>query len=179
MQYFKGDALELKMIACAQTIIDQISDQKTLFFDNAYESYPLGDVLFDTGRSPLSNAIPRTIFRESFNQIFTSFTVAGSFDSYIDVFTKIFGDTVEITFTIPNPGELNIDIVADGVLISDFIARTIVADAYVNDNVVDDEDDQIVFQTVKGFESQYELEQMLKKMVPAGIYTEITLTLGE
>lgn len=179
MQYFKGDALELKMIACAQLIIDQISEQKTLFFDNAYESYPLGDVLFDTGRSPLSNAIPRTIFRESFNQIFTSFTVAGSFDSYIDVFTKIFGDTVEITFTIPNPGELHIDIVADGVLISDFIARTIVADAYVNDNVVDDVDDQIVFQTVKGFESQYELEQMLKKMVPAGIYTEITLTLGE
>lgn len=179
MQYFKGDELELKIIACAELIANQISDQKTLFFDNAYESYPLGDVIFDTGRSPLSNAIPRTIFRESFNTIFQSFTVAGSFESYMTVFTKIFGDTVEVTFTVPNPGELNIDIVADGVLISDFVARYISGDSYVFDNVVDDEDDQIVFQTVKGFESQYELEQMLKEMVPAGIFTEITLTLGE
>jgi hypothetical protein len=76
------------------------------------------------------------------------------------------------------PGKLNIDITASGVQISDFISREIVNNEYVFDEVIDDEGDNIVFQGVKGFETQYELEQMLFEMVPAGIYTEITLTLG-
>jgi hypothetical protein len=179
LQYFKGDADELKMVASGDEILEILSFQLTEFFDNAYDAMPLGDVIFDTGRSPLSNAIKREIFRESFNSIFTSFQVAGSFESYIDVFKKIFGDTVTITFTVPGPGELNIDIVADGLLISEFVARSIEDNAYVFDEVIDDEDDNIVFQTVKGFETQYELEQMLKEMIPAGIYAEITLTVGE
>jgi Ca2+-binding RTX toxin-like protein len=178
LQYFKGDADEIKMVEAGKAIIDLISLQKSALFEGCYDAMPLGDVLFDSGRTPLSNAIPRNIFRESFNQIFTSFAVAGSFESYLDVFRKIFGDTVDVTFTVPDSGELNIDIIADGLQISNFVARSIVDNAYVFDTIVDDVGDNIVFRTVKGFESQYELEQMLKEMVPAGIYTEITLTVG-
>jgi hypothetical protein len=79
---------------------------------------------------------------------------------------------------VPAPGKLNIDIVAAGTALYDFIARIIVENEYQFDTIIDDEDDTIVFQAIKGFESQYELEQMLFEMVPAGIYTEITLTIG-
>ena len=176
MQYFKGDATELKMDAAGTPIMNLLSIQKDLFLAGAYTAFPLGDLIYEEGRSPLSNAILQSIFRESFPEIFEAFVVSGSFESYLTVFRKIFGDDVDVTFTIPDPGKLEIVIIASGLEISKFIAREIVDNAYVFDYVVDDVGDNIVFQTVKGFQSQYELEQMLFELVPAGIYTEITLT---
>jgi len=177
-QYFKGDELELKFYNSGSDLMDSRSLEKDEFFDDAFACFLLGELLYDEGRAPLSNAIPRDIFRESFSVVFDAFVVAGSFESYLTVFRKIFGDDVDVTFTVPGPGKLNIDIVAEGVVESNFVARRIENNAYVLDEILDDESDNIVFQTIKGFQSQYELEQMLFEMVPAGIYTEITLSLG-
>ena len=75
---------------------------------------------------------------------------------------------------------MQIAIEAEGIEESNFGLRRIVDNQYVVDELVDREvpGNNIVFQTIKGFTSQYELEQMLFEMVPAGIYTEITLSLG-
>lgn len=178
MQVFKGDELELKMIAVGTPILEDLSLQKDLFFEGAYQSYALGDLIYDSGLSPLSNAIAKDIFRTSFNEIFQSFTVAGTFESYLEVFRKIFGPDVIVEFEVPGPGQLNINIAAVGVEQSNFIARRIVNNAYVYEKVIDHEGDGILFQTIKGFQTQYELEQMLFEMVPAGIYTVIDLQLG-
>jgi len=177
-QMFKGDATEQKYLACGTTIIDQLSTQKTNFFDDAYACFVLGELLYDNDRSPLANSISRDIFRESFSTIFDSFLLAGSFESYITVFQNIFGADVEITFTVPAPGKLNIDIVATDITLYNIAVRSIAGDSYVIDEIIDDEDDFIVLQAIKGFDSQYELEQMLYEMVPAGIFTEISLTVG-
>lgn len=178
MQRFKGDALEEKMIASGIGAFEGVDLEKDTFYQDAYESMPLGDIIYLDNRSPLANAIPQDIFRQSFNEIFTSFQSAGTFESYILVFKKIFGDTVGIDFTVPAPGKLVIDIEADGIELSNFVARYIEDNAYVYEEVIDEEGDNIAFQTIKGFQSQYELEQMLFEMVPAGIFTEINLTIG-
>lgn len=177
-QKFKGDDLELKMETTGSVVMDSVELQLDAFFTGAYTAMPLGDAIYDSGRSPLSNAIDRDIFRQTFPEIFTAFTVAGTFDSYITVFKKIFGDDVEIDFTIPAAGKLNIDIVAADVEISEFVARNIENNAYTYSPMVTQSGDQIVFQSIKGFKTQYELEQMLYEMVPAGVYTVITLTLS-
>lgn len=189
MQFFKGDDKEKKMVQAGDEPFDQKKLQLDLYYDGCYTVFPLGDLLWTESRAPLSNAILQSIFRESFPEIFDAFVVAGSFESYLTVFRKIFGDDVEVTFTVdnlttpPDPllgaGVLKIDIVAAGFELSDFITRYIEDNAYVFDEIVDYEGDNIVFQTVKGFQTQYELEQMLYEMVPAGIYTEITLSVGE
>lgn len=83
-----------------------------------------------------------------------------------------------MTFTVPAVGRLQIDIVADSVVLENFISRDIVDDAYVYDTMITQGGDNIVFQSVKGYETQEELEQMLFEMVPDGIFAEITLTLG-
>lgn len=178
MQAFKGDAEELRFYNSGKPVADALGLQRDLFFDEGYSCMVLGDLLFESQRTPLANAIPQAIFRESFPEIYDAFVSCGIFESYLTVFRKIFGDDVEVEFTVPAPGKLLIDIVAAGVELSDFVARSIVSNAYVFDEVVDEEDDNIVFQTIKGFTSEYELEQMLFEMVPAGIYTEITLDLG-
>lgn len=179
MQNFKGDPTELKFRAVHEAVGGALSFQKGLFFDGAYETYPLGDLLYDERRAPLANAIPRDIFRESFYTLFEQFQEAGSAESYLYVFRKIFGDEVEVEFVVPAPGKLTINIQALGFEISDFVARYIQDNAYVYDNIVDFDGNQIVFQTIKGFQSQAELEAMLFEMVPAGIFTEIHLTVGE
>lgn len=178
-QKYKGDAEELKFYDSASPMFDILSAERDSFFDEAYACYVLGEIIYDANRSPLANAIPREIFRETFETIFTSFVNAGSFESYIVVFKKIFGETVDVTFTVPAPGKLEIDIDAEGIELNDFVARVIENDAYVY-YIMETQDglDTIAFQSIKGFTSEYELEQMLFEMVPAGIFTTINLSLG-
>lgn len=178
MQFFKGDDLEIKMETCGDQIATQLSGQKDAFFTDCYNSFPLGDLIYTIGASPLSNAIIQSVFRESFNDVFNAFSTAGCFESYISVFQKIFGADVDVEFTVPAPGELEIDITATGLEVSDFVARHIVGIDYILDTVITEASDTIEFRTVKGFQTQYELEQMLFELVPSGIYTVITLTLG-
>lgn len=178
MQLYKGDSDELKMIAVTETILLNNSQSKDAFLLDAYNAEPLGDLISNELRSPLAKAIPLVIFRNSFKEIFDAFVKVGSFEAYLTVFRKIFGETVDVDFTVPAAGKLTIDITSDGVELTNFITRYIQDNAYLFDNIVDDVDDQIVFQTIKGFQSQYELERMLFEMVPAGIFTDISLTIG-
>lgn len=177
-QFFKGDVEELKFYDAGKGITQQLLAQKKDFFDEAFSTYALGDMLFDTGRAPLSNAIPRQIFREVFATLFDAFLQAGSFESYLTVFRNVFGSDVEVEFEVPSPGKLLITVAATGLQTSDFRVRELVGDVYQFDVIVDQEGDRIVFRTVKGLESEAELERMLFEMVPAGIYTQITLTIG-
>lgn len=167
------------MIDSGLAAMDSTLIQLDLFFENAYQAFPLGEAIYDADASPLANAIDRGIFREAFSEIFEAFTKAGTFESYLDVFRNIFGDDVDVDFTVPDPGELEITIVATGLQLSEFVSRYIEDDVYFFDEIIDYDDDNIVFQTVKGFQTQYELEQMLFEMVPAGIATTINLTVGE
>ena len=178
-QYYKGDAIEKKFDSSAKPLLDILGAERDDFLENAYTAYGLGAALWDENLTPLSNAIDRDIFMQSFSAIFDAFVVAGSAESYLTVFRKIFGEDVEVTFTVPAPGKLTMDILAQGVELTNFVAREIANDNYVFANVITQDGlDNIVFQSIKGFTSQYELEQMLTEMVPAGIVPTITLELG-
>lgn len=178
MQNFKGDELELKVDSVFEPIMTLLSGEKSEFYTDAYEAPVLGDMIYDTGRSPLSNAIKREIFRDAFKEIFEAFVQVGTFEAYLTVFQKIFGNDVDVQFTVPAAGKLNIDITAEGVELSRFIAREIVDNAFSYPEIeTQDGIDNIVFQSIKGFTSEYDLEQMLFEMVPAGVFTTITLTL--
>jgi hypothetical protein len=179
MQNFKnGDILEKKFEDSAEPILSILSQSKYEFYQGCYETGPLGDLIQVSNRSPLAKAISNQIFRLAFKQVFDAFVKVGTFEAYIVVFQKIFGESVDVQFTVPDPGKLNIDIIAEDVVLSDFVTRYIEENAYLFDEIIDDEGDNIAFQTIQGFQTQYELEQMLFEMVPAGIFTEITLTLG-
>ncbi len=178
MQFFKGDDVEQKMYAIGSPIMDALSGQKDLFLAGALTAGPLGALIYDDNRAPLANAIDKDVFTQSFSIVFDAFVSGGSFESYLTVFRNVFGDDVEVTFTVPGPGQLEIDIVATGVELSHFVARTLSGSVYTFDDVVTTDGDNISFRTVKGFITQYELEQMLFEMVPAGIYTQITLDVG-
>ena len=178
MQNFKnGDATELKYENSAEPILSTLSSDKDDFFEGAYETAPLGDMIFDSNRSPLTNAIKKEIFRAAFKQIFEAFVKVGTFEAYLTVFAKIFGDDAVISFTVPAPGKLTISIEATQIELSDFIYRIVENNEFVYDQIItQDGVDNLVFQSIQGFATQYELERMLFEMVPAGIFTDIDLT---
>lgn len=178
MQYFKGDATEIKFDLSAKPILEQLSSQKDLFFDDAYNCFILGEVLYDSERAPLTTAIDRDVFRELFATIFEAFIVAGTFESYISVFKNIFGDDVVVQFTVPAPGKLEIEIEATGVLAATRLAREIIDGTYVYYERVTVDGDTRVASVPKGFETEYEAEQMLFELVPGGIWTTISLTIA-
>lgn len=105
MQKFKDDAIENKFIEAGSPILDALSMSKDDFFDGAYDCGPLGDLLHEGDRSPLSNAIKLEIFRNCFNTVYENFRSSGTFESYLVIFAKIFGDTVDVEFTVPGPGK--------------------------------------------------------------------------
>lgn len=208
MQNYKGDATELKMIACAQSVFAAVSAERDAFFAGAYDAGPLGDILWTDKLAPLTNAIKKEYFRTSFQTIFETFVVGGTFESYVEIFKKIFGDQVGVNFTVPAPGKLEIDIIVAGYsesnlvtqdgdeiitqtggfnievktknagTFADAIVREVIDDLTYLYTLVDQDGDPIGFQVLLGFKSEYEVEQMLFELVPAGIYTTITLTLG-
>jgi len=175
---FKGDEVEENFYQSARQIFQNRYFQTAQLFIGGYEAYPLGDLLYDNNLVPLSRAIKRDIFRESFSSLFDLFLEAGSFEGYFKIFTDIFGDGVDVQFTVPEPGRLQIDIVADSVVFNQFISREVDDNTFVESDMIAQNNDKLVFQNIKGFESEFEVEQMLFEMVPNGIFTEITLTLS-
>jgi len=187
-QRFKPtDPLEEKFYRALRDVFNSTSNQRSLMFADCYKSYPFGDLIVADDRAPLSNVIKPSVFRQCFNEIFEAFVSAGTFEKYIEVFTKIFGDDVVIEFRTHDPedeeglapGQLEIDIIATSLELGNFVVRRIENNAYVFDNLVTDEGDNIILQGIKDLPSQYELERMLFEMVPAGIHTVISLTFAE
>ena len=178
MKFFKGDQTEIKMYNSASGVFDAISLALDQFFQLGYSSVPLGEFLFDEKRAPLVNAFRREIFIACFNQLFESWAFCGTFEAYLSVFRKIFGSSVDVVFTVPAPGKLNIDITASGFEESQFQARDIISSAYVFYDMITEDSDNLVFRNIAGLETESEVEKVLFTMVPTGIFTTVSLTIG-
>lgn len=177
-QFFKStDEVERKFYRVAENMIDLLNAQRGLTFGLAYEAEPLGDALWNLKAAPLTRSVKQNIFRQVFNTIFNNFLTAGNPEAYLSIFRQIFGETVDVQFTIINPGHVKIDIVTDSVDISDWQARELDENTFLFFDIVDDVDDEIVFQTLAGFETPREVEVLLFELTPYGIFTEFTLTI--
>ncbi len=207
MQKFKGDDTENKFINAGVPAFDLIDAEQDAFEAGAYDAAPLGDILWTDERAPLAQTIKQEIFRDAFQEIFLQFKVAGTFESYIAIFKKVFGNQVDVNFTVPAPGKLTMAVTVQGFSLDDIIdddsdsiitqdgvdhivvktrnavdlaialVREFVDGMSVYYELIDSDGDNIGFQFIKGFKTPYELEQMLFEFVPAGIFTTITLTI--
>lgn len=180
MQAFKEtDEKEEKVVATAFPVLDLISNNRTDFFDGAYEAFPLGDVLFDLDRDPLVGVVTREIFRSSFFAIHQLFTRPGTFEFYLDVFRAVWGDDVEVEFSIPQPGVLQINIQALDVQLNIAMARRIVNNSYVYDEIIlqggDYDGDNLAFQGTQGIKTQNETDTLMFELHPAGVFVQTTL----
>ena len=178
MQYFKGDELELKIIACCDDLLTSLNTNINEFYSDAYNCKKMAELIYDNDLMPLTNAIRRDIFLNCFIELFEAWSYCGSFESYLTVFTKIFGTGTTIEFTVPGPGKLEIEIEATGFDEHLSIARHIEDDNYIYNYIITQASDNIIFRMLTGIQTQYDCEKLLFTMVPNGIYTEINLIIS-
>jgi len=180
MQSFKQtDIQETKFNAVFDETLDLYNVDLDQFFEECFLSFLLGDILFDLKRDPMSGVITKVTFRESFPQIHDMFTRAGTFEFYLEVFNSIWGDDVEVTFSRPSAGVLEIDIEAVTAITEVFSSVKIENAQYVFTDVVDHEGDEILFQGYKGTKDQRELDALINELAPAGAFITATLIVTE
>lgn len=176
-QRFKdNDADELIVINLATPSLAALTLDLDAFLAGAFECYLLGDVLYDLVRDPLADVITRPVYRSSFPAIHNLFTAPGTFEFYIDLFKKVFGDDVEIEFVIPSPGVLEINLTEATDEEFNLVAREIVDDVYVYSNLVtSDLNEPIMGVGPKAIKTQAEIDGLIAEVSAYGIYTTATI----
>lgn len=177
LEAFKpNDPVEAKVLNAFLAACSIIALDLDEYYDGCDEAFPFGDVLFDTGH-PLAGVLTKEVFRTSYPAIHELFTRAGSFEFYLSVFRSVWGEDVEIEFTIPAPGKLEINIEALAATGDDALARSIVDDVYVYDELTTDAGDNLIFQGSTGIKTQRETDALVRELHPAGVWVEATLSI--
>lgn len=179
MQAFRqNDEIEFRVSGIFTDKINEIGADLKSFFDGAYTSYVLGDILFDLDRSPLADSISKDVFRSSYYAIHQLYTRPGTFEFYLDVFRAVFGPDVVVEFTILGPGKLQINIEAISIVENFLQARRIEDGAYVYYDLVTQDGDFIVAQVAEGTKTQSEVDAIMIELVPIGIWVQTSLVIS-
>jgi hypothetical protein len=140
------------------------------FLDDAYNSYKLGEILYDEKYSKLSRTIKKDIFLTSFNAIFKSLNKAGTYDNLIEIIRAVFGQDAQITFTEPAPAQLNVNIVQNASDLVDWVSSD-------DDEIVTEDDDNIAFVALVRQIYLDEIINLFRQiLIPSGIYFTISIT---
>ncbi len=178
LQAFKGnDTLEARVTAALIDMLEVVDGVRDQFFDNAYTAQPLGDVLAATGE-PIASAIPLEVFRASFPEIHQLYTRPGTFEFYLELFRKIWGESVTVEFTVSAPGKLKIEIDALSIQLNLALARVIEENVYVNYEIVDEDGDNLIFQGTQGLQTLRQAQSIINELCPAGIWREVVLSIS-
>ncbi len=174
-QKFKGDALELKMRAAAESVLDMTSVSLDEFYADGYDAAPFLLILYDDKRMPFSERIPRAAFVDFVREALKRFPVTGIFESYLFVLRSVFGPDTEVFFDVPAPGKLHIDVGALSNSEFEFVAREFVDGEYVFSDVVDSDYNTLIFRGLPGIDNDYDLQLLFSEIMPCGITPDIAL----
>lgn len=179
VQPFKAtDELEERVRNLVLPTLELMSSEKDEFFSGAYESFNLGDVLYNLRRGPLAGDISQEVYRSSYFAIYELFTRPGTFEFYLHVFRALFGESVDVQFTVPSPGVLLINVEALDILLSDILGRDIVNNAYEYIEVIDHDGNNIAGQGSQGPKTQTEMDAIMIEIKPHGIWVQTSLVIS-
>lgn len=183
MQYFNGDADEIKVVNATNLLFANQQQALDGMFQGVYNSKPMAEFLYDNQLVALSQVINREVFIETINEIFEAWSFAGSFESYLTVLKKIFGESSVIEFSYPTyteypeiiiSGAIHIDITSSAQEVAYFVARQKTEAGYEYFNVVDEEGNKIIFYTLLTTDGQLDVTKIIRTIVPAGIGVTIS-----
>ena len=174
-QKFKGDAVELKMEAAAKPAFDSTGAALDAFLASGYEASPFLLAMYDEGRMPFADRVPRESFVAFIKEALARFPFTGSFESYLFILEAIFGSGSGVLFDVPAAGKLEIAVNAASSLEFDFVFYEFIDGETVISNAVDHLDNQLVLGGISGIDSEFELQMLLAEIIPAGIFAEVVL----
>lgn len=175
-QKFKGDSLELQMETVGASATDFVSAALDQFEAGGFSASDFLLMLYDEGRMPFSNRIPRESFVSFYREALLNFPVTGTFDAYQFILKKVFGDSTEVLFEVPAAGKLEILVNAGSEVEFDAFVTLLQSGAFVDYDLVDSLGNNIVFRGISGIDTEYKLQLLLSELIPAGVFTTFTLS---
>lgn len=175
-QYFKADSLEVKLEGTLHEVAAPLLQTLARWYNDAYDSYDLGKIIFDEDKIPLTNAIPRDAFYKNYGTIIDHWQYVGSFESYLTVFKMIFGPESVILFERPAPGCLGMNITTKRTNVFKWITSRYARHAA---RIVDHSGAQLVFRQLLGINDFFEVQAVLNSLNPAGIYLSVNFEIQE
>lgn len=174
-QYFKGDANEIKMDTVGSEIMDISGHALDQFFDEGFLAADFLLMLYDEGRMPFSDRIPREAFIAFLVECIANANFIGTYESYIFLIQSIFGADSIIFFEETDPGVLTMTVSASNSVTFEWVGREFNGVSYDSIEMVDDTGDRLAFSGFPGIDSEAELQQLLAEFIPAGIWADISL----
>lgn len=175
VQNFKGDAVELKMQACATPAFQITGTALDSFLEGGADSDPFLLMLYDEKRMPFSDRVTRNVFVPFIKKALLNFPFIGNFESYIFILKEIFGADAEVIFDVPAEGHLLVSVNAAAGLSFEAIGREYKDGVYEFFNLITQDGEQIIFSGIAGIETEKELSLLFSEIIPAGIFPEISL----
>ncbi len=172
-QCFKGDDIELKISGSGSQVFAQLLADITAWFNDAYNSAGLGEILYDNNLTFLTQSISRDIFIKNYGEILRHWEYLGSFESYYIVLRQIFGPSTQVRFERISPGALKIDIAAKQLEFFKWLMRVGKGRLVISRT----NSQNIYLRAAAGITHFYEVQGILNSLIPAGIYVEIDFRL--
>lgn len=176
MQYFKGDAQELQLYEAGRGPFDLVAADLASFYAGAHEVDDFLLMLFDAGRMPFSDRVPRDSFVAFLKQAIPYARFTGTFEAYLFILKSIFGESSTVFFEIPGPGLLNLQVNIEVGLEFDLVGRAFASGAFESFNLITSDLDQITLRGISGIDSDAELTALLAELFPVGISPTVELT---
>lgn len=175
-QTFKGDTLEQQMIDAGDPAFEACIQALNSFFQNCYTSHDFLLMLYDNGRMPFSDRVPRDVFIGFIQEAIPNFPVTGTFEAYLFILKSIFGEETEVQFDVPAAGKLEMLVAAEASLDFNFLASEFSGGVFQEYTMQTTTGDDITFTGISGIDSEAELSALLAELIPVGIWPDITLT---
>lgn len=175
-QKFKGDQNELKIEEAARPAFDAVSHDLDDFFLDAHDTADFFLMLYDEGRVPFSNRVPREDFVTFIRQVLPNFIVTGTFEMYLFLIKELFGESSGVFFEVTDPGKLTIVINAANALESELVYWDFVDGAVITDELITDDGSTLVARSISGIDTEYKIKQIFSEIIPAGIVPDVSLS---
>lgn len=101
----RDDVFENKFISVWLTLWNQTLADLQNYYNLAYESQALGQIIFDNDLADIAKIISRDLFIKTYWQIFSEQTKNGTLDAHLYILYAIFGG--DATIVVENPAPLH------------------------------------------------------------------------
>ena len=166
--FINGDAEENKFFNVFNRVVSSTMSDIEEYYNQAYGSKELGNTLYELQKVPVYKILEKSLFLKAYSKILEGETYIGTIEGYLTILRAIFGDNAIIKLTIVNPLHLKFDITAEVQQFYLWVDNN-------NNELVDENGDNIVFEEILAVLSNRQFLELLKQTTNAGTFVEFTL----
>ena len=167
-KFIEGDAEENKFFTVFSEVVASTMLDLEEYYNQAYGSKELGNALYELQRVPIYKVLEKSLFLKAYSKILQGQAYIGTIEGYLTILRAIFGDNATINLTIVSPLHLKFDITAE-------VQQFYLWVDNQNNEIIDENGDNIVFEEIVALLSSRQLLELLKQTTNAGTFVEFTL----